>query len=180
MTDTTWNQQVLQHADWLRTVVRSRLAESHAADDVLQAVLADALALQPDKQEQIRTLGPWLYRLAVRAVLQFRRRGGRRRRLLANAAQRTAAWETDQPLDALLGDERRRQVRQALERLPGEDVEILSLKYVHGWDYRQITEHLGLTGHRIVYRLRRARERLKSELIRMGLADSPGPGAKGT
>ncbi len=176
MMEIAWNQQVLQHADWLRTVVRSRVMQPQEADDLLQNVLAQALALDEARRDEVRSLGPWLYRLAVRAVLQFRRKSGRRRRLHKAANEGRPQWEEQQPLDILLGEERSQLVRRALAALAGDDAEILLLKYVHNWGYAEIRDHLGLESHRIAYRLRRARERLRSELTRTGLDTTPPPG----
>ena len=165
-----WNQQVLEHEAWLRTVVRSRVSRPDEVEDVLQSVMADALAFG-DRQAEVRALGPWLYRLAVNAVLQFRRKCGRRRKLHDRFANRSEFSTDSQPLDLVLGDERRELVQSALDGMSGEDVEILMLKYVHGWNYSQISEHLGLDGHKVANRLRRARTRLKQQLLRAGLDD---------
>jgi RNA polymerase sigma factor (sigma-70 family) len=44
------------------------------------------------------------------------------------------------------------------------DRQVLMLKYVEGWTYRQLAEMLGVTEDTIEYRLLRARKRLKSLL----------------
>lgn len=165
-----WNQQVLEHEAWLRTVVRSRVSRPDEVEDVLQSVMADALAFA-DRQAEVRALGPWLYRLAVNAVLQFRRKCGRRRKLHNGLAISSKVTTDTQPLDLVLGDERRELVQVALNGMSGEDVEILMLKYVHGWHYTQISEQLGLDGYKVANRLRRARTRLKQQLLRAGLED---------
>lgn len=166
--DNVWDLRVLEHEGWLRTVVRSRVASSDEADDVLQSVIADAIAFG-DRQAEVRSLGPWLYRLAVNAVLQFRRKCGRRRKLHNNYAVSAGCLDLTEPLDILLGAERIELVQSALAGMSGEDVEILMLKYVHGWDYAQISGRLGLAGQRVAHRLRRARSRLKQQLHQRGL-----------
>jgi len=169
--DNTWNQRILEHESWLRTVVRSRIASADEADDVMQSVMTDALAAE-NRSADVTALGPWLYRLTVNAVLQFRRKCGRRRRLHDGFARETSQTENTQPLDLLLGDEKRELVQDALAGMSGEDVEVLLLKYVHGWNYSQISERLGLEHHRIANRLRRARTRLKDQLQRLGLENT--------
>ena len=74
--DNLWNQQVLDQEPWLRTVIRSRLSVPADVDDVVQIVLSDAIAFS-SRQSEVQALGPWMYRLAVNAVLQFRRKCGR-------------------------------------------------------------------------------------------------------
>ncbi|MFK7820519.1 MAG: RNA polymerase sigma factor [Planctomycetaceae bacterium] len=166
--DNIWNRQILEHETWLRTVVRSRVSTVDEADDVMQTIIADAIAFA-DKQQEVRSLGPWLYRMAVNAVLQFRRTCGRRRRLHDRYSEQNTNIDPTEPLDLILGSEQKTQVQTALTGMSGEDVEILMLKYVHGWNYTQISEHLGLEGHRVANRLRRARNRLKEQLRRQGL-----------
>jgi RNA polymerase sigma-70 factor (ECF subfamily) len=151
----------------LRTVVLARVGEAAAAEDVLQEVAAAAI----EKGHQLRdpqSAAPWLYRLAVMAALQYRRRQGRRRKLLDRFVQRRLpqsdeARELD-PLDWLLADERTALVRKALVRLPRCDAEILLLKYTEDWSYRQLAEHLGLTTSAVEARLHRARQKMRKTL----------------
>lgn len=166
--DNLWNRQILEHEAWLRTVVRSRVSTPDEVEDVMQTVLTDAIAFE-DRQSEVRSLGPWLYRMAVNAVLQFRRNCGRRRRLHDKYSTAAPSINQTEPLDLLLGSEQQQLVQDALAGMSGEDVEILMLKYVHGWNYTQISEHLGLEGHRVANRLRRARTRLKQQLHKRGL-----------
>lgn len=170
MSDTAenfWNQRILEHEPWLRTVVRSRLASADEVDDVLQSVLADAFGAV-ERQSEIRLLGPWLYRLAVNGVLQFRRKCGRRRKL--HRAYAGLSVETPSgPLDLMLNDERNELIQDILKSMSGEDVEILLLKYSHEWDYLQISNHLGIDIRRIAHRLRRARSRLRERLCKSGI-----------
>ena len=166
--DNLWNQQVLSQEAWLRTVVRSRLSAPDDVDDVMQTVMSDAIAFS-GRQAEVRALGPWLYRMAVNAVLQFRRKCGRRRKLHDRYATLAAVEDSAEPLQMLVGAEQQIIVQTALAGMNGEDVEILLLKYVHGWDYTRISQQLGLEGHRVAHRLRRARERLKHQLRQRGI-----------
>ena len=162
-----WPAVLAQHGRWLRTVVLARVGDAAAADDVLQEVAAAAI----EKGHQLRnpeSVAPWLYRLAVIAALQYRRRQGRRRKLLERFVERHAprgdeARELD-PLDWLLADERKALVRRALARLPRRDAEILLLKYTEDWSYRQLAEHLGLSTSAVEARLHRARQKMRKAL----------------
>ncbi len=109
---------------------------------------------------------PWLYRLAVRHVLLYRRRKGRQRKLADGYAARSStvsAMETD-PLNWLLADERRELVRVALQKLSPRDMEILLLKYTEDWSYHEIARQLGVSHSAVETRLHRARRRLRAEL----------------
>jgi RNA polymerase sigma-70 factor (ECF subfamily) len=163
-----WPAVLAAHGRWLRTVVLARVGEAAAADDVLQEVAATAI----DKGHQLRnpeSAAPWLYRLAVMAALQYRRRQGRRRKLLDRFVERRMphgdeARELD-PLDWLLADERKALVRKALARLPRRDAEILLLKHTEDWSYRELAEHLGLTTSAVEARLHRARQKMRKALV---------------
>ena len=114
-------------------------------------------------------LGAWLYRVAVRQVLLYRRRRGRQRKLADSYAwfqeRNSALSNSPDPLDLLLRNERQAMVREALGRLPGRDREILLLKYSEDWSYRELAEHLGVSESAIEARLHRA----PAEAARCGL-----------
>lgn len=164
-----WQAEVAKSQQWLRTVIRTRVGEPQAVDEVLQEVLLAAIAQRAPVADPCK-LPAWLYRLAVRQTLLYRRKQGRQRKLTGRYAQRLGAGNGNgrhaegDPLDWLLADERRRQVRTALERLAPRDREALLLKYEESWSYRQIAERLGVSESAVESRLHRARGALRREL----------------
>jgi RNA polymerase sigma factor (sigma-70 family) len=160
-----WAIALGQHERWLRTVVAARLGERQAVDEVMQEV---SLALCATTSTPAQTANPagWLYRLAIRKVLLYRRACGRRHKLVDRYAHRVRDAEASapDPLAWLLADERMALVREALAHLPGRDAEILLLKYTEGWSCRDLAGYLGQTEGAIVSRLHRARGRLRDEL----------------
>jgi RNA polymerase sigma factor (sigma-70 family) len=166
-----WAAALARHDRWLRTVVLARVGERQAVDDVMQEVSLAAVRQSAPLADPER-VAPWLYRLAVRQALLYRRREGRRRRLVGGYGERIRPAESDDrshdPLAWLLADERRRTVRQAVDRLPRRDAEILLLKYSEDWSYRQLADHLGTTPSAVEARLHRARAKLRAELAAMG------------
>jgi len=158
-----WSAVLDQHRRWLRTVVSSRVGEPQAVEEVLQevalAVLAGrALPTDPEK------VAPWLYRVAVLQSLLYRRKEGRRRKLLGRFADQQGSSSAADPLQWMLADERRAQVRAALQKLPRRDAEILLLKYTEDWSYRELADHLGVSVSAVEARLHRARQRLRELL----------------
>ncbi len=162
-----WQSVLAQHERWLRTVIYARLGEPQMVDEVLQEVSLAAIRQQAPIHDPAK-VAPWLYRLAVTHALLYRRKQGRRRKLLDRYVQRFRPTEEDKhapdPLGWLLADERSRLVRRALTRLPQRDAEILLLKYTEDWSYRQLARHLGTTESAVESRLHRARARMRSEL----------------
>ena len=170
-----WQAALAEHDRWLRTVICARLGEPQAVDEVMQevslaAVRQSAPLLDPSK------VTPWLYRLAVTQSLLYRRKSGRRRKLTERYAHRYRPSERDcreaDPLEWLLAEERRGQVRAAMARLPRRDVEILMLKYTEDWSYRELAEHIGITTSAVEARLHRARGRLRTELDSMEVVEA--------
>lgn len=169
-----WHTALAQHNRWLRTVAFARLRDREAVDEVMQEVALAAVRQAAPLKDPAK-VAPWLYRLTVRQVLHYRRKCGRRRNLADRYAQRFQPTENDtrerEPLDWLLADERRRLVREALERLPRRDAEILLLKYAENWSYHQMAAHLGISHSAIEARLHRARKRLRTQLLAMKVVE---------
>ncbi len=159
-----------EHSPWLRTVVRHRLGEPQAVDDVMQDVALSVFRQTAPIRDPER-VAPWLYRIALRQTLMYRRSAGRRRKLQNNYAGEVHATGTDlettEPLRWLMNEERETSVRQAIESLEELDREILMLKYTENWNYQQLADHLGVTLNTVEYRLLRARKRLRRELMRL-------------
>jgi RNA polymerase sigma factor (sigma-70 family) len=140
-----WEAELARHGRWLRTVVIARLGESQAVDEVLQEVSLAAVRQKAPLADTAK-VAPWLYRLAVRQVLLYRRAAGRRRRLVDRYTEKLRPGEQD---------------ARAVEPL---DAEILLLKYTEDWSYRQIADHLGVSHSAVESRLHRARSKLRQRL----------------
>jgi RNA polymerase sigma-70 factor (ECF subfamily) len=168
-----WGAALVEHDRWLRTAVLARLGERQAVDEVMQDVALAALA-QRTALDDASKIGPWLYRVAVRQTLLYRRRRGRQHRLFdryawvrgvpGNGDAESTATATADPLEWLLLDERRSLVREALGRLPPRDTLILLLKYTEDWSYHALATHLGVAESAVETRLHRARRRLREAL----------------
>jgi RNA polymerase sigma-70 factor (ECF subfamily) len=163
-----WSARLAEHDRWLRTVVLAKLGERQAVDEVMQEVALAAVAQQAPVTDLTR-LGPWLYRIAVRQALLYRRRRGRQRKLISfvwTQARSQDLTHSRDPLQMLLMEERHSLIREALGRLPSRDREILLLKYTEDWSYKMLAEHLGASESAVEARLHRARQRLREAIIR--------------
>ena len=161
-----WGATMAVHEPWLRRVVAARVGEPQAVDEVMQNVALAAVAQRTPLLNPARA-GVWLYRLAVRHVLIYRRKTGRQRSLVDRYAARRAVSEVDaslSPLAWLVNDERQQLVQAGLQRLSPRDAELLILKYAEGYGARALAERLGATVAVIEARLHRARNRLRAEL----------------
>jgi RNA polymerase sigma-70 factor (ECF subfamily) len=161
-----WGATLAEHERWLRRVVAARVGEPQAVDEVMQNVALAAVAQRSPLLNPGR-VAVWLYRLAVRHVLIYRRKTGRQRSLVDRYAARRAVSEVDtspSPLAWLVNDERQQLVQAALRRLAPRDAELLILKYAEGFGARELAARLGANVATIEARLHRARNRLRAEL----------------
>ena len=171
-----WQAALAQHDRWLRTIAFARVREPQAVDEVMQEV-ALAAVRQSAPIADAGKVAPWLYRLTVRQALLYRRKCGRRRRLVNGFADQTlhgdgGRSEPPDPLGWLIAQERRAMVRRALAHLAARDAEILLLKYTEDWNYHQIASQLGISHAAVEARLHRARARLRQELAALDVVET--------
>jgi RNA polymerase sigma-70 factor (ECF subfamily) len=171
-----WQAALGQHDRWLRTIVLARLREPQAVDEVMQEVALAAVKQAAPLADPAK-IAPWLYQLAVRQSLLYRRQCGRRRRLVGRYAEQAQVDDrparlTIDPLGWLLAEERQALVRRALAQLPRRDAEILLLKYTENWSYHQIAAHLGIGHSAVEARLHRARARMRTELAALEMVEA--------
>lgn len=170
-----WPLELERNGRWLRTVIRARCGEPQAVEEIFQEVAAAAIAQKSPLQDASK-VGSWLYQLAVRQSLLYRRKLGRKRKLEQNYAERGQPLlerrEPVDPLGWLLASERRKLIRQAMENLPEKDAELLLLKYTENWSYHQIAEHVGISHSAVESRLHRARAKLRTELAALNVIES--------
>lgn len=162
-----WQATWQEHAGWLRTVLRARVRDDRLADELLQAVSIAAWTRREQLCDEAR-IGPWLYRIALRQVLMFWRGQTRQRRRFVSLREETAQGLVDQntgdPLAWIARQEIHQHVRNALGTMAAQDREILMLKHSEDWTYRQIGQYLGISSDKVIYRLARARGRLRQRL----------------
>ena len=157
-----WSSVLQAHRGWLRSIVAARVAESDGVEEVWQEICLAAVRQAAPLLDRSR-VGPWLYRLAVRQSLLYRRGKGRERKRMAVAADMRRADDLPpaDPLLWLLAEERREHVRVALRKLPPCEAQLLLLKYIDNLSYRQMAQHLGVSDAAVESRLHRARGNLR-------------------
>lgn len=161
-----WGQAVEKHRRWLATVIRSRLSDPDAAEDVLQEVALAAIK-QSSRPTDPSKVAPWLYRIALRKVINHHRVTGRRRRLLEGAIAAGRAEEESRenaPGEWMMRQETIGSVEDGLSKLEAQDRQLLMLKYSEGWGYQELSEHLGISMKTVEYRLLKARRALRAQL----------------
>lgn len=161
-----WQSKWLQHMPWLRTMLSARLADAISVEEVLQDVAVTAWR----KREQLADpdkMAPWLYRIAIRKVQQFWKTTSidRKRFRARPALDWKPAKAQPDPANWIIAEEAHELVRSAMRELAAQDREILMLKHTENWTYAELSAHLGLTTDKVIYRLSRARRRLREKLL---------------
>lgn len=154
------HQQLQQHATSLRGLARDLLRCDHAADDVTQATLQQALA-----QRDLRPgpLGGWLQRTLVNFVRQWRR--GERRRL-AREATAAAKGPTPAVADQLARRELLQRVTDAVLALDEPYQTTVFLRYFENLPPRTIAQRTGTNVTTVKSRLARGLGMLRARLDR--------------
>jgi RNA polymerase sigma-70 factor, ECF subfamily len=138
------------------------LGNTTDAEDVLQGVFL-RIVRQEVPADQVGNLDGYLYRTAINAALDLCRSRWRRSSVpLAEAA-------TQEPTSASSSEpyEIRNWLRQALTVLSGRQAEIFVLRYLEGYENREIAEMLSTSQAVVAVSLFRARAQLKKELRKL-------------
>ena len=164
-----YERLVYDHQRLVATISLAIVGEVAASEDVAQEVFVAAWRGLPRLRNPASFL-PWLRQMTRNRAHKILEARMRRRELRArdDSAETLIASAVDpQPrADArLVGAEEEAALREALEALPDESREILTLFYREGQSVRQVAELLGLAEDAAKKRLSRARARLREDVL---------------
>jgi RNA polymerase sigma factor (sigma-70 family) len=108
---------------------------------------------------------PWLRQLTRHRAIDAARSGRRPDRLVDDATLEAAVDPRPDAQDALLENERARAVMLALDALPDDAREVITLYYREGQSIEQVARMLGLREDTAKKRLSRARAALRDEVL---------------
>lgn len=160
-----WEAELPLHREWMVRVALDRLDDPHAAEDVVQDIILSVVRQDPSLEDNANLRG-WLYQAVVRRVADHFRRQYRQQ------CSSGEPWtDADEPVgddvDWILRTEKRHLLTTAMNQLPPTDREILLLKYVRNWTYKQISQRYDLGERAVEYRLTCAKRLLRNELRRI-------------
>ncbi|HTL99154.1 MAG TPA: sigma-70 family RNA polymerase sigma factor [Holophagaceae bacterium] len=121
------------------------ILKSHAdADDVVQETFLRVYRALPGFrfESSFRT---WIITIATRQALNYRERMHKPQEALENeeGLEHPALRVDSTQLDALLDEEARRLLREAMPKLPKRQKEALMLKLQNDWKYERIAQEMG-------------------------------------
>ena len=155
--------------DRLRLFAARRLNDVTTAEDVAQETLRRvAEAIRAGRIQQPAALPGFVFQTARHVCLQLQRSATREARALGRASSGDAPEVGPAPvvdaLSALITEERKLAVRQALHSLDADDGELLRLAYYDQLSAEEIAAKLGSTSGAIRVRKHRALRKLADRL----------------
>lgn len=156
-----FEQDLLTLLPQLRRFARSLTHNIDDADDLCQMAVERALTRRDQWQAGTR-LDSWMYRITRNIWIDTVRAAGRRGHVANDdAALENVAGEDHQRMEARM---ELSDVDRAMERLPLEQREAVSLVLVAGFAYKEAAELLDIPIGTLTSRLVRGREALQREL----------------
>lgn len=124
----------------------------------------------------------WLFRMTSNECIDFLRRSKRQKTVSLTVesdedeeVQLAMPDPAPGPEEAAIRAEDRELLRMAMDALPPDHRQVLTLRIVDDLDYRQISEVLGVAEGTVKSRLARARENLRKNLAALGNKASSDP-----
>jgi RNA polymerase sigma factor (sigma-70 family) len=150
----------------LRWFATRWLSDAHAGEDAAQEALRRVLqALTEGRVKQPEALPAFVYQTARHVCSHHRRAAGRERRMLTGyGTERSLDDPAPDPLNELVSDARKKQVREALAAMDEEDRDLLSALYVQERSPEQLAAELHLSDGALRTRKHRALKRLSQHL----------------
>jgi RNA polymerase sigma-70 factor, ECF subfamily len=140
-----------RHYSLAVAIARSHLSDRHLAEDAAQEAFAKVCRKLPSLRDPSR-FPEWLGTICRRTASRMAR---------SHPNGKPMEREPESPVE---GDDGKRQVHEALKRLPMDAREIVQLHYFGGLTYDEIAEALGITPQAVHGRLQRARRALATLL----------------
>lgn len=151
----------VEHADELRRFLQGVLRNHDQAGDVLQVTFAKAIELGHTAREE--TLKGWLFRVAYHEAITLRRRQAVQVKAQGELASR-GLRDVLGPADQLTHRETLARVREALQRLPAEQRQVVQLRMYDEKKFVTIAEELGLPLGTVLTRMQLALRKLRKIL----------------
>jgi RNA polymerase sigma-70 factor (ECF subfamily) len=147
-------------AGGLRSFLRNRLRQESDVDDCLQVVFIKML-------ESIDGVAPaarraWVFRVAANEAARWWRSEASRGRVLEKHG--VELTDSNEPIDRVLLTESAQQLEHALMSLPAVYREVVRLRIHDNKTFQEIADQLGIPLGTALTRMRRALDRLRSEI----------------
>lgn len=154
-----------RHLPFIYGLARRRTRDQHLAEEVCQTTLC-AFARAAKQQQDLLRIPAWLYRVTERQASLAMRSEHRRIAREQEAALREAIDRESSGMSEDLAE----GLREALDKLSGQERSVLFLRYYDGHSAEEIGELYGIGSRAAQKRVERALGRLRTMVSRRGLA----------
>jgi len=146
--------------------LRRRTESDHVAEDLAQAVFADAAARLRRVEHGDAPVLAWLYTVARRRLVDRARAAARGQGTLASLDESRA-----RPLEATLeyGEQLGALIGASIRELPEGQRRVVVMKLLEGRPFAEIAERIGVSEAACKMRFSRGLESLRSELTQRGV-----------
>lgn len=162
-----------RHGPMVLNLCRRVLNETHAAEDAFQATFL-VFVKKAGSVGKGQAVGSWLYKVAYRVALQARALASKHAVHSLPTADLAVIAQASAASGDLLWSDLRPLLDEEVSRLPEKYRSPIILCDLAGMTHAEAAEELGCPQGTVSVRLMRARERLRSRLIRRGVAISAG------
>ena len=169
-----FEELILKHEKIVYNLALRMMNHSEDAQDIAQEVFLKAYRSLSNFDER-SAFSTWLYRITHNTCIdEMRKRKGKQTYSLEEeleseegTMQRQIADAGDTPEESLLRAEQKSEILQALDRLSEEHKAAILLRDVKGLSYEEIAEILELSLGTVKSRISRARNQLKTEILKI-------------
>ena len=169
-----FEELILQHEKIVYNLALRMMNHSEDAQDISQEVFLKAYRSLQNFDER-SAFSTWLYRITHNTCIdEMRKRKGKQSYSLEEelesadgSLQRQVADAGDTPEESLMRKEQKSEILQALDTLSEEHKAAIILRDVKGMAYEEIAEILELSLGTVKSRISRARNQLKTEILKM-------------
>jgi RNA polymerase sigma-70 factor (ECF subfamily) len=168
---TTFEDLFLAHLDGAYNLARWIVKR----DPDAQAIVQEAYLQASSAFVEFRETDPrvWLLTIVRNAAYTWIQKHANSSSMIPSEKPIHAA-PSDKPKPVLFHQKPKRQLHEALSRLPVEFREVLLLHEIEGWSYKQMASALNVPEAMVMSRLSQARRHLRQEVLQTSITPSTG------
>ena len=148
-----WDLYAARLIAFARSLLAAQGAQQHA-EDVVQIALCKVMQVPTHRIRKVQAVGPWLFTIVRTSALNHMRGERREMKRRVHAAPGT---DMGPPSSFEL-------LRRAVEDLPSDEAEVVTLRHAGGLTFDQVSEVLAIPRSTAASRYSRAIERLREHL----------------
>lgn len=143
------------------------------AEELVQETMIKVWRKAPTFSSSQASASTWIYTIARNNRIDWLRKHARHSEDSLHADDIYAERDEPTPYSSLVQLRNRRQINEQLERLPGEQAEVLKMMYFQGRSGQQVADALGLPLGTVKSRIRLALKKMKLGLAPTDNEDNP-------